>query len=60
MSELYRILIIALILLGINFVVLKMLPSLNVKLNGAEMYVLYLDLLFILYLILPHNVGIYV
>jgi hypothetical protein len=57
MNELTRILILTVILLLINFIMLKMLPSLQINLNGTEMYLFYLNILFIFYIILPKNVG---
>jgi hypothetical protein len=58
MNEAYKIIGIGVILAILNFVVLKVLPTLNVKLlKGIDMYVYFLDMLYIMYIVLPKEVG---
>lgn len=58
MNEAYKIIGIGVVLLILNFVVLKVLPTLNVSLlKGLDMYVYFLDMLYVLYIVLPKEVG---
>jgi len=57
MRELYKTLLIGVLLLGLNMIVFRMLPALNVGTGGSEQYVLFLDMLYVLYIFLPHRVG---
>jgi hypothetical protein len=57
MRELFKMLIVGALLLMLNLLVLKVFPSLNIQFYGLDMYVLFLNILFILYVILPQEVG---
>ena len=55
MNEVYKIVLLGLLLFGINMLVLKVLPSVNVDIRYVDMYILFLNLLYILYLFLPSD-----
>jgi hypothetical protein len=57
MSELFKILFVGVLLLLLNIVVLKVFPSLNINFNGLDLYILFFNVLFVLYIILPKRVG---
>lgn len=57
MRELFKILIVGALLLFLNLIVLKVFPSLNIQFYGLDMYVLFFNILYILYVILPQEVG---
>jgi hypothetical protein len=57
MNELLKIIFGGIILLLLNLLVLKVFPSLNMNFNGLDMYILYLNVIFALYIILPSEVG---
>lgn len=57
MRELFKILIAGALLLLLNLLVLKVFPSLNIQFYGLDMYVLFFNVLYILYVILPNEVG---
>ena len=57
MSELFKILFAGALLLTFNLLVLKVFPSLNIQFYGLDMYVLFFNVLFVLYVILPKEVG---
>jgi hypothetical protein len=57
MKGLFKILIAGALLLFLNLLVLKVFPSLNIQFYGLDMYVLFFNVLFVLYVILPNEVG---
>ena len=59
MNEVYKIVLLGLLLFGINMLVLKVLPSVNIDIRYVDMYILFLNLLYILYLFLPSDNDIF-
>lgn len=59
MNELYKIVILGVILFGINMLVFKVFPSINIDTRYADMYILFLNILYIFYIILPRNIDIF-
>tara|TARA_E500000331_G_C17268341_1_gene718033 strand:+ start:3133 stop:3333 length:201 start_codon:yes stop_codon:yes gene_type:complete len=57
MSDLFKILFAGVMLILVNIVVLKVFPGLNINFNGLDMYILFFNVLFVLYIILPQKVG---
>lgn len=57
MNELFKMIFAGVMLVLVNTVVFKVLPGLNVNLNGIDMYILFFNVLFVLYIILPQRVG---
>uniref|UniRef100_A0A6C0BU76 Uncharacterized protein n=1 Tax=viral metagenome TaxID=1070528 RepID=A0A6C0BU76_9ZZZZ len=59
MNEIYKIVVLGLLLFGINMLVLKVLPSVNIDIRCVDTYILFLNLLYILYLFLPSDNDIF-
>lgn len=57
MTDLFKILFAGVMLILVNIVVLKVFPGLNINFNGLDMYILFFNVLFVLYIILPQKVG---
>jgi hypothetical protein len=57
MTDLFKILFAGVMLILVNIVVLKVFPGFNINFNGLDMYILFFNVLFVLYIILPQKVG---